>query len=403
MASRLSRRQFSAALAAGLGAAPAWLRGAGLPAISGRTPAPTDLQGSGSGQAGGKLPVVVSSPNGYTYGATAEAYAKMQAGADTLEAVVSGVGKVEADPRDMSVGYGSLPDESGVVTNDASCVHGPTMQMGAVGCLAGYLHTARVAQAVMMNTDEVFLVGAGAARFADTLGMERSPGLTEKARQRWLLWKESRSLRDGWGPGLDDPRYELWQQYKATGRAPLSALEPLAERIGIPREEWAEAFAQVLFPPHGTIHCLGVNAKRELSAVTTTAGTAFKIPGRCGDSPVLGAGCYVDGEVGGAGSTGRGEENIRVCGGHTIVEQMRTGRTPREACLEALRRIQHLFRAYPERLAKVEIQFYALRVDGAYAAATLWGPAKGGKPTPFAVHDGVNRTEPMAWLLERGS
>lgn len=387
----LNRRQFTAALAAGMA----------LPAVGGASAVPTELFGDGAQSAAWKLPVVVASANGFHFGATAEAFSQLQAGADTLEAVIAGVGKNEANPADMSVGYGALPGEDGVVTMDACCIHGPTMEMGAVGCLAGYLHTARVAQAVMNNTDQVFLVGEGAAQFAAIAGCEKAPaGLTTAARQRWLLWKESRSLRDAWGPGLDSPRYEQWQAYKRGGSAPLSALEQLARQIGIPEGEVAVAVEQVLHPPHGTINCLAVNVRHEVSGVTTTAGRAFKIPGRVGDSPVIGAGCYVDGEVGGAGSTGRGEENIRICGGHTIVEQMRLGKTPQQACLEACRRIAHWFRAYPARLRQVDIQFYAVRVDGAYGAASLWGTKAAGGGG-FAVHDGQNRLSPMAYLLER--
>lgn len=396
-----NRRQFSAALAAGI-ASPAWLRA--LPPVSPNSPLPTGGQATEAARAQTvKLPVVVASSNGYTYGATAEAFAKLQAGADTLEAVLSGVNKVEENPADMSVGYGALPDEDGVVTNDACCIHGPTMQMGAVGCLAGYLHTSRVAKALMDYTDQIFLVGEGAARFAEIAGCTKAPpGLTEAARQRWLLWKEARSFRDAWGPGLDSPQYELWQKYKASGNPPLSSLEAAARRLGIPDDQVAEAVAQVLHPPHGTINCLAVNTRHEISGVTTTAGRAFKIPGRVGDSPILGTGCYVDGEVGGAGSTGRGEENIRVVGAHTIVEQMRNGKTPQEGCLEACRRIAHLFRNHPDRLAQVGIQFYALRVDGAFGAASLWGTKEHGAGG-FAVHDGVNRLEPMAYLLTRAS
>ncbi|HUX68505.1 MAG TPA: isoaspartyl peptidase/L-asparaginase [Terriglobales bacterium] len=394
----ISRRNFAAALAAGLGSAPAWLRA--LPAVGAASKLPTELQGAAPAPVP-KLPVVVASANGYHFGATAAAYAELQAGADTLEAVLAGVNKNEENPLDMSVGYGALPDEDGVVTNDACCIHGPSMEMGVVGNLAGFLHSSRVAQAVMNNTDQIFLVGEGAARFGAMVGCRKAPpGLTTAARQRWLLWKESRSLRDAWGPGLDSPRFEQWQAYKRGGDAPLRALEQLARQIGIPEDQLAEATEQVLHPPHGTINCLAVNRRREISGVTTTAGRAFKIRGRVGDSPIIGAGCYVDGEVGGAGSTGRGEEDIRVCGGHTIVEQMRLGKTPQEACLEACRRIAHLFRAYPARLPLVDIQFYALRVDGLYGAASLWGRKQGGGG-PFAVHDGVNRTEPMAYLLER--
>ena len=160
-----------------------------------------------------------------------------------------------------------------------------------------------------------------------------------------------------------------------------------------------------LRPPTGTINCLALNRKGEMSGVTTTSGLAWKIPGRVGDSPIIGAGLYVDQDVGAAGSTGRGEENIRIAGAHTIVEEMRHGHHPREACLEALRRVSRNYNHDAARLAQFDLSFYALRRDGVYAGASLWsGPAAQGKRSPrtFAVNDGgASRLEPCAYLLER--
>lgn len=380
--SKLSRREFAAGLAAGVG-------GTAVLAAEVNNPArePRSLQRAGSGPA--KRPIVLASGNGYQFGATQTAYEKLVAGADTLDAVIAGVNHNEDDPNDDTVGYGGLPNELGVVQLDSCVMHGPSNRCGAVGALENCKNASLVAKAVMDHTDEIFLVGAGASQFAKDYGFEQVDMLTEHARKTWLLWRETRSLRDSWGPGLDSPDFR--KQVVAKAR-----------RLGLDAAQRERALNRILFPPTGTINCLGVNAKGEISGVTTTSGMAFKIPGRVGDSPIIGAGLFVDGEVGGGGSTGRGEENIRVCGGHTLVELMRQGKHPREAVLEVLERVAHNFRPFPDRLKSFDLSFYALRVDGAYAAGTLWDRPLGAKePRQFAVHDGVNRLENMLYLKRR--
>lgn len=380
--SKLSRREFAAGLAAGVSGATV------LSAAETRPGKETTSLFQGAG-GGGKRPVVISSGNGYTYGATQRAYEKLIAGEDTLDAVIAGVNLVEDDPRDDSVGYGGLPNELGVVQLDACVMHGPTNRCGAVGALENCKNPSRVAKAVMDHTDEIFLVGTGATQFAKDYGFEQVDLLTEHARKVWLLWRETRGLRDSWGPGLDSPDFRKLMQTKA-------------KRLGIAAEEREVAIQRILYPPTGTINCLGVNAKGEISGVTTTSGLAFKICGRVGDSPIIGAGCFVDGEVGGGGSTGRGEENIRVCGGHTLVELMRHGMHPREAVMEVLQRVAHNFRAFPDRLKLFDLSFYALRVDGAYGVASLWDrPVAGGARRQFAINDGSNRLEDMLYLMKR--
>jgi N4-(beta-N-acetylglucosaminyl)-L-asparaginase len=395
--SRISRREFALRLSAGLGTAtalfsalPAWARGRD-PAFPGQ-PMQTSSR---------KRPILISSANGFHFGGTKVAYEKLAAGADTLDAAIACVNMNEKNPEDMSVGYGGLPNENGVVQLDSCVMHGPTMQCGAVGAIENVKTPSLVAKAVMDHTDEIFLVGAGATQFAKDMGFEQVDLLTDRARRVWMLWRETRSLWDSWGAGLDSPDYEKMQEEKKRGPSFRYIIEKKAAELGIPEDEREAAIEAVLVPPHGTINCQAVNAKGEISAVTTTSGLAWKIPGRVGDSPIIGAGNYVDGEVGGGGSTGRGEENIRVAGGHTVVELMRRGKTPTEACLETLRRVQHFFKAYPERLKKVDLNFYALRVDGAYGAASLWGPrGPNAVPPQFAVNDGTNRLEKTAYLLE---
>lgn len=343
----------------------------------------------GAAQSGPKN-IVISSANGLK--ACAKAMEVIKGGGDTLDAVVAGVNIVELDPNDTSVGYGGLPNEEGIVELDASVMHGPTRRAGSVASIRGIKTPSKVAKLVMEQSDHVMIVGEGALRFAKAWGMPEENLLTEKARLAWMVWRQS--LRDAsgnnnWTDGLDAP---------PKGK-PLSHLKKMFPDADDETLAWASEMA--LHPTTGTINCLGLNAKGEMSGVTTTSGLAWKIPGRVGDSPIIGAGLYVDQDVGGAGSTGRGEENIRVAGAHTIVENMRHGMSPKDACLDALKRIARNYDNDKDRLSKFDINFYALRKDGVYGAATLWqGKRRGAQ---FAVNDGSgdSRLEPCAFLLTR--
>jgi N4-(beta-N-acetylglucosaminyl)-L-asparaginase len=340
--------------------------------------------------------IVISSANGRN--ACKLAFEMIKKGDDTLDAVVAGVNLVELDPNDTSVGFGGLPNEAGVVELDSSLMHGPTRRAGAVGALRNIKTPSRVAKLVLEQTDHIMLVGQGALDFAKAMGLPEENLLTERARLAWVAWKMS--LRDNsghnnWGPGLDSP-----QRKKAAAR-----LKDLFPQFDDEMIAWAMHVAE--YPPTGTINCLALNEKGEMSGVTTTSGLAWKIPGRVGDSPIIGAGVYVDQDVGAAGSTGRGEENIRVCGAHTIVENMRHGMDPKDACLDALKRVARNFNNDETILQQVSLNFYALRKDGAYAGASLWsGPptARGTTVGPqFSVNDdgGESRLEKCVWLLER--
>ena len=350
------------------------------------------LAGAGSALAqtgGGPKNIVISSANGLQ--ACAKAMEVIKGGGDTLDAVIAGVNIVELDPEDTSVGYGGLPNEEGVVELDASVMHGPTRRAGSVASIRGIKTPSKIAKLVMEQTDHVMLVGEGALRFAKAWGYPEENLLTEKARLAWMVWKQSLKGPDGqnnWTDGLDAP---------AKGK-PISELKRLFPEATEETLAWAHEMAA--HPTTGTINCLSLNAKGEMSGVTTTSGLAWKIPGRVGDSPIIGAGLYVDQEVGGAGSTGRGEENIRVCGAHTIVENMRHGMSPKDACLDALKRIARNYDNDKTRLSKFDINFYALRRDGVYGAATLWeGKRRGAQ---FAVNDGgASRLEPCPFLLSR--
>jgi N4-(beta-N-acetylglucosaminyl)-L-asparaginase len=320
------------------------------------------------------------------------------AGGDTLDAVIAGVNIVELDPRDTSVGYGGLPNEEGVVELDASCMHGPTRRGGAVGALRNIKTPSKVAKAVLEQTDHMFLVGEGALKFARAVGFKEEDLLTDESRLQWLVWKKS--LRDGnnhnnWGPGLSAP------PAKKRGALDLDQLKREFPNAG--EELLAEAIENAIHPPHGTINCIALNAAGEMSAVTTTSGRAWKIPGRVGDSPIIGGGLWLDQDVGGAGSTGLGEENIRACGAHTVVENMRHGMSPKDAALDALKRVVRNFDNDMERLAQVDLQFYALHKGGEYAGVTLWGPKPNEHVTQFAVctSDRESHHEDCVFLLER--
>jgi len=216
------------------------------------------------------------------------------------------------------------------------------------------------------------LVGEGAHRFAVDEGFEDMNLLTEHSRKMWLAWKAACSVN--WRPGIDSPEWK----------------EQMSAIFGDDKEQIAYAERVIAHPPTGTIPCMAVNEKGDISATTTTSGLSWKIPGRVGDSPIIGAGCYVDNEVGAAGSTGKGEENIKIAGGHTIVEMMRRGKSPEEACLEALARIAHNYNNDKKKLATFHIFFYALNKDGQHGAASLWrNHYEEPQHAVYAVHDGA--------------
>jgi N4-(beta-N-acetylglucosaminyl)-L-asparaginase len=282
-------------------------------------------------------------------------------GADTLDAAIEAVKIEELDPDDMYVGYGGLPNAEGVVQLDASCMHGPTRRAGAVACLEGIKTPSEVARCVLKYTNHILLVGKGAQDFAVQFGFTVENLLTDKAREAWLRWRANLNPDDNY---LD-----------------VSPDEPFAVR------------------PHGTITCCALSAAGDLSSVTTTSGAAWKIPGRVGDSAIIGDGQYVDNEVGAAGSTGRGESNIMACGTFLTVEGMRRGLSPTDACLETLRRVQHMSES---RLLDAngrptyDLDFYALNKKGEFGAAAFYPGAR------FAVHDGREaRLVDCAHLFER--
>ena len=333
---------------------------------------------------GGVRPVVISSANGHQYknGGTQtcveRAFAMMTEGKDVLDALIAGVNIVELDPEDTSVGYGGLPNAEGVVQLDASCMHGPRKRAGAVACIEGVRTPSLVAQKVMDYTDHHLIVGKDAQQFARGMGFKIEDDLnTEPSRKLWLEWKRRTD--------------------------PLHYLDP-AKREAAMREVDRQMMAEGLIDPHhfyGTINCNGVNAKGEICGVTTTSGLSWKIPGRVGDSPILGAGLYVDGAVGAAGSTGRGEANLYSLASFLIVEEMRHGKGPKDAGMEALRRIKanqvekRLLNSRGE--PNFNINFYIVNAKGEYAGVTMYNTGK----LSFAVCDEKGpRLERMEPLLQ---
>jgi len=312
-------------------------------------------------------PIVISSANGNKFKnggprtCVEEAFQRMVGGADVLDALIAGVNIVELDPEDTSVGYGGLPNADGIVQLDASCMHGPKKQAGGVACLEGVRTPSLVAKAVMEQTDHHLLVGRDAQAFARGVGFKIEDDLnTAKSRRLWLEWKRR----------IDREHYLDPGKRSAHERA---RMDMAAEGLIDPQHL------------HGTINCNGINPKGEICGVTTTSGLAFKIPGRVGDSPILGAGLYVDAAVGAAGSTGRGEANLFGLSSFFIVDALRRGAAPKDAGMEALRRIKA--NTLEKRLLNSQgnpnfnVNFYILNRAGQYAGVALYG----GKNVNFAL------------------
>ena len=299
----------------------------------------------------GKFPVIaISSANGLE--ATKKAYRLILEGRDPLDAAIAGVNLVEDDPNEDSVGLGGLPNEEGVVELDSAVMHGPTHRAGAVAALKNIKNPSKVARLVMEQTDHVLLVGEGALKFAKAQGFVEENLLTERSRKIWLYWKQSLSDKDDW-------------------------LTP-------PDKELDPAVRKYFKRPTGTIHCAAMNSGGDISCVTTTSGLAFKLPGRVGDSPIVGAGLYVDNAIGSCGSTGRGEANLQNLCSFAAVELMRGGMSPRDAGLEILRRVAaHTVPRLRDKQGRpdFDLKFYLLSKDGRYAGASMWGPMQ------FAVTD----------------
>ncbi len=317
------------------------------------------LSSGGAPQVGAATrPLVVSSTNGIR--GVKLAYDRIVAGEDTLDAIIAGVNTVELDPNDQSVGLGGYPNEDGVVQLDASVMHGPTRRAGAVGAIEEIATPSLVAKAVMDYTDHIMLVGRDATRFAVNMGFKTQNLLTDKTRQDWLRWKARLNKDDAWLDHDEDVKVKF---------------------------------------STGTINMNALNARGDVSSCTTTSGMAWKIPGRVGDSPIIGAGQYCDNTVGAAGSTGRGEANIKVCGAFLAVEFMRNGMSPEQALLKVIERVIAMTESRlldPNGRPYFDLNFYALTKDGRYAGASAY------EGSDFAVCDEKGaRVEPCVYLYKK--
>ncbi|MEE2791668.1 MAG: N(4)-(beta-N-acetylglucosaminyl)-L-asparaginase [Acidobacteriota bacterium] len=304
-------------------------------------------------------PVVISSANGHRFrnGGTETcielAFRRILDGDDLLDALIAGVNLVELDPEDASVGYGGRPNADGVVQLDACCMQGSTGRAGGVAALEGVRTPSRVARAVMAHTDHHLLVGSGAQNFARQLGFNIEPDLnTDRSRRLWLEWKRRTDPGHYLDPNRELARSDIETELFAAGLLDADEL-------------------------YGTINCNGIDSQGHLAGVTTTSGLAWKIPGRVGDSPILGAGLYVDNQVGATGSTGRGEANLYNLTSFLIVEYLRQGMSPKDAGLAGLRRIQDNTRERrlqnSRGLPNFGVTFYVLNATGAYAGVSMYG------------------------------
>jgi N4-(beta-N-acetylglucosaminyl)-L-asparaginase len=368
MSRRVNRREFVAGTAAGLVAAAA-------PAF-GQAPAVQTRR---------TQPVVISSANGHHFKNGGDrtcvetAFARIAKGDDVLDSLIAGVNIVELDPEETSVGYGGLPNADGVVQLDACCMHGPKKRAGGVAALEGVRTPSLVARAVMEETDHHLLVGAGAQEFARGAGFKIEDDLnTERSRAAWLRWKRETD--------------------------PLHYLDPAKRQDAIRRVERRMMAEGLIEPGHfyGTINCNGVNTAGDVCGVTTTSGLAFKIPGRVGDSPILGAGLYVDNDFGASGSTGRGEANLYNLCSFLVVEELRRGAHPKDAGMAALKRIKSS--TIEKRLLNSRgepnfgIAFYVLTKKGEHAGVTMYGGGDNG--TYACCDENGPRTIPLEPLLQ---
>lgn len=345
--------------------------------------------------------------NGGPESAIERAFRGITEGEDVLDALVAGVNIPELDPEESGIGYGGLPNADGVVQLDSCLMHGPRKWAGGVAGIEGVRTPSLVAKAVAELTDHHLVVGEGAREFARSLGFEIEDDLnTDHSRRLWLEWRrrvdpghwldpEERLRGQGRAGEVTDPdlirrRRELDERMQAFAQASLAAGLSMVDDGLIPEHSF-----------WGTTSLEGLSADGDICGVTTTSGLAWKIPGRAGDSPIIGAGQYVDDAVGAAGSTGRGEVNLYNLSCAMIVEFMRGGMAPKDAGMAILRRIRDNTveaRLQNERgLPNFDVRFFILNKAGDYAGVAMYGASE----SNFCVCDENGaREEPLEGLLE---
>jgi N4-(beta-N-acetylglucosaminyl)-L-asparaginase len=314
-------------------------------------------------------PVLVGSWNAGP--ATALAATLHLSGMPLLDAIVKGIALVEDDPEELSVGFGGLPNEDGEVELDAAVMDGPRHKAGGVAGLRRVRHASAVALEVLRRTDHALLVGEGAAKFARQLGFVEEDLRTPASRAAWLAWKQQLSPKDGW-IAQDESRSEFDPaRWAGHVHNPTPGRPPDA-----PSQRASDAPAPPTAPfTYGTIHVSGLDGAGNLFSATSTSGLSYKIPGRVGDSPIVGAGLYTDNDVGSAGATGRGESTLHNCAAFDVVRRIEAGAEPSRACAEALRTLVR--RTREQRLLGeggtplFNVTLYAIRKDGATGAASI--------------------------------
>jgi len=384
MSNEMNRRRFVSrglslgAGAAFLGAVPREATGLAGPSIRAAT----------GRSAGRTTPMILTSHSNETgQNAMREAWQILSSGGSAIDAVERGANVIEVDPEDTSVGYGGLPNEDGIVQLDASIMDGATYNAGSVAGLEGIKTPASVARLVMERTDHVMLIGRHAQEFAVSFGFEIEDLMTERSREIWLRWREEHSNDDDWGP----PDHLVPPESDAAGGGGQARAGYGPDAVERAARRWAELLdlpgrdgpdgayvrAEALLHRYGTTNVLAVDADGSVAGITTTSGLAFKIPGRIGDSPIIGAGLYVDNDIGAAGVTGRGEDVIKSCASYYIVSRMGAGRTPQEACEDAAAMIRHKYRNVNPDFIPSE-KFVAIDKAGDYGAA--WMPFRDRPP-----------------------
>jgi len=345
-------------------------------------------------------PVVISDLSGIRFRnggaetAVERAYRGIVEGEDVLDALIAGVNIPELDPEEMGIGYGGLPNAEGVVQLDACCMHGPRKWAGGVAALEGVRTPSLIAKAVAELTDHHLLVGRGAQDFARALGFEIEDDLnTDVSRERWLEWRRRM-----------DPAHWLDPSERRRPREAGSEARRMREFADASLAAGLSMVDDGLIPAHsfwGTINCDGINAAGDICGVTTTSGLSWKIPGRAGDSPILGAGLYVDNDVGAVGSTGRGEANLYNLSSFLAVEHMRRGMSPLDAGIATLERIRDNtveVRLLNDRgLPNFDVRFFLLDRRGETAGVAMYGAAE----THYAIctENGAEEV-PFVGLLE---
>ncbi len=397
----MDRRDFVKATAAGAAimATPKVLEGrTGAPAVHIRASRPLCVADVSS----------IRYKNGGSESGIERAFRGITSGEDVLDALVAGVNIPELDPEEAGIGYGGLPNADGNVQLDSCLMHGPRKWAGGVAGIEGVRTPSLVAKAVAELTDHHLIVGEGAQAFARALGFEVEDDLnTEHSRAMWLEWRrrvdpghwlDPEERIQGLGRMGEDTDPDTIRRRRREQERRMREFETAAMAAGLSMVDDGLIDADSYW---GTTSVEGVSPDGDICGVTTTSGLAWKIPGRAGDSPILGAGQYVDNDVGAAGSTGRGEANLFNCASYLIVEFMRQGKSPKDAGVAALERIQQNTiepRLLNSRgLPNFDVRFFVLNKQGEYAGVALYGASE----SAFAVCDENGaREEPLEGLLE---